>query len=59
MLDIEVDLKKFADYFERGSIDITEFEAFMDVCKHYRNFIFFQNSYVKFIRQQAIKSLVT
>jgi len=40
MLDFEVDLKKVVDYFKRGSIDITEFEAIMEVCKHYYNLFF-------------------
>lgn len=31
----EVDSKKIADYFTKGRIDITEFEAVMQSCKHY------------------------
>lgn len=40
MLDFEVDMKKVADYFKRGSIDIMEFEAIMEVCKHCCNLFF-------------------
>lgn len=54
MLDFEVDMKKVADYFKRGSIDIMEFEAIMEVCKHVVIY-FFQNSHSEFIRQQTNK----
>ncbi|XP_024640514.1 uncharacterized protein [Medicago truncatula] len=51
-VDFEVDSKRVADYFNKGSGDVTEFGSIMDSSIHFcRSFL--TNSHVEFTRRQA------
>lgn len=51
-VDFEVDSKRVADYFKRGSGDLTEFGTIMKCSIHYCN-LHLENSHVEFIRMQV------